>query len=174
MKTVGLDLARVGDFTVAAVVVDYDVRLIEQFPHGLKYREIVAQAAQYVDAADMTFVDAGGLGDPVCELLREDFPNKITAIKITGGESAYLTGRDWTVPKALLMETLASAFSRGVITVSAPNPGRAILEEEFKHFIYKPGRNPKYEAAAGHHDDTVLAVALAVFGRTLHDQRTER
>jgi len=168
VRVVGIDLARTHDYTVAVALNDFDVTLIEQFPHGLRYREIVEHCGLYIDAADYAFVDATGIGDPVLEMLREDYIDKVYGIKISGGKVARVSGREWLVPKTTLMDTMSSAFSRGVITVSAPDPGRSMFEAELQNFLYHPGTRPKYGARTGHHDDIVLAVALAIFGRLMH------
>jgi hypothetical protein len=162
---VGIDIARTCDHTAIVVLDGWTVRLVEQLPIGLEYKEIVEQLKQYIDRADRVFVDATGIGDPILEQLKDHAIDKIVGIKITGGNTARTGGRQWSVPKKILAQALVQAFGREALTIEAPEPGRSILRRELLAFNYRPGIVPKFEARPGAHDDCVLALALAVFGK---------
>lgn len=96
-------------------------------------------------------VDSTGVGDPIVETLSK-------------GRSNYTGFKFTQQSKQQLMEGLALAFQRGEVGIVA-GPGDVLISElESFEFVYTR-TGVLYSAPAGMHDDTVMALALAVEGR---------
>ena len=78
-------------------------------------------------------VDATGLGTPFCDVLTEGGIDHL-AITMTAGASWTRTGHRVTVSKNLLLETLASGFETGALTIAHDLPLRAELTTEIASF----------------------------------------
>ncbi|MCW8133080.1 MAG: terminase family protein [Planctomycetota bacterium] len=101
-------------------------------------------------------VDATGLGDPIVEALGRACP--------------HVEGFTFTeLRKAQLINDLQIAFATRALRL-APDPRLLSELETYEVELEPPGRRarhfPRYNAARGHHDDHVIALALA--WRTLH------
>jgi len=146
----GVDLAKVQDYTVIAV---YDRNLNEQVYQDrfktlewpFQKRRIKAISAQYNNA--LTVIDATGLGDPVADdLARDNVP--VEPFKIT------------ETSKKELVEKLSIYIEQQAIKMI--NMEETLME--FDNFGYEIGPTGKirYGAPEGFNDDIVIAHALAV------------
>jgi hypothetical protein len=133
-------------------------------------KQLQQLAAREDKEAIITYVlDATGIGGPVAEVVCKRLPYaRIMKAYITGGISTTYSPEDaWEVhiPKGQLVSGLMAAFDRGVITMSENSKeADAILEElaNFEIHISDEGHD-SYYAAPAHHDDLVIALALAVW-----------
>jgi phage FluMu gp28-like protein len=92
-------------------------------------------------------VDGTGLGDPVCELL---YRNNLIVDPI------HITAQS----KAELIDRLSISLDRGEITI--PRDEALIGELWDFQATERASGTDRLEASAGRHDDTVIALALAV------------
>lgn len=168
MRIGGIDVGRLRDHTAVVVLDGWTVRIAERFPLGLKFAEINEQLDLYVERCDRVFVDATGVGDPVREhLVERHGSNKVTGVKIIHGENASVGGLEWRVPKSMLAGALRHGFDKRKIKIGSdcPEEGRDALRAELVDFMQLSHHTPKFEARSGSHDDLVLALALATFGK---------
>jgi|GEM_PF-2888948 len=183
-RTVGLDLGTANDWTALTVLdhlradredgsaaTSYRLSYVRRMRH-MAWPAIVdalaAIAAYEALRGAEWVVDAGGVGAPVVDLLRQRVAN-VLAVTITGAESANQVGpRAWTVPKIDLMSGLQVAIQQGVLT-SAPGLKEAnALRLELLDFQYKITEHGQMtsSAAGSGHDDLVLSLALGVWAAT--------
>lgn len=141
----GIDLARSVDFTVVLGLDAWKrVCVLErwQAPWAVtkdKIKEIAGQTP--------CIVDSTGVGDAI-----------VADLQIMGVQA---TAHPFTVPSKLrLMQRLIAAFQGKELTIPA-----GITVSELMAFEYKmTPTGTRYEAAAGHHDDVVMALGLALHG----------
>ena len=107
--------------------------------------------------------DGTGLGAPVVQMARKQ-GLKVVSIAITAGQTAILTGMDWSVPKALLVGELRLAMHRKRLQVAQGFAARETLATELAAFTAKlsPSGKATFAAAGSEHDDTVLSLSMAV------------
>jgi hypothetical protein len=107
---------------------------------------IIDEVAKY---GSMCVVDATGVGDPIAEDLSRSGIN-IKPFKITGQN------------KKELIDRLAVSIEQRLITF----PNNETLVEELKSYAYfmSDAGNIKFGAPEGMHDDSVISMALAVWG----------
>lgn len=158
----GVDIGTRQDHTALVWLEDWDITRVERWPLGIEYPEIISRLRPLIKAADHTYLDESGVGDPVCSTL-QGAGLAITGIRIIGRGNGKRAGSNWTVPKRLLVQALLQALGR--IQITAPDPGRSALRSELIAFNQLTGRHTRFEAKSGKHDDLVIAAALAVFGR---------
>lgn len=147
--TIGVDLARVEDFTVITVV-DAECKQVyyERFNQVSWERQINAidQAASRYPGATIR-VDATGVGDPIYEQLRRR-GLRVSPFRFTSQS------------KEALIENLAILIESGRLRLLD------IAEQESELLAYQyditPGGHVRMNAPQGMHDDTVIALALAV------------
>lgn len=149
---VGTDLAKHQDYTVC-VALDVATGQV----HGLeRYRHLdwplVKQRVKWFSErwGAQVWIDATGVGDPVFDDLTADgLP--VVPIKFTS-ES-----------KSALVVALCNAMEKGEVSYP-PDP---VLIGELEAFAYEelPSGKFRYSAPEGMHDDCVMALALAVWGR---------
>jgi len=119
-------------------------------------------------------VDAGGVGAAVTDLLltpRVLEVADVVPITLTGGERWSIgtwgdTGRtSYNVSKLDLVSLLVARMQAGLLKFRPGDPLSAALEEELRNFDLKLTKagNATFEAAAGMHDDLVVAVGLALW-----------
>lgn len=158
---IGIDLAKVRDFT-ACTVLRTDIRPlrvvdIRKLPHCDYTHQV-----ELLDATVKRFgnprvlVDAGAAGTAVVELMRQRNWN-VTEFVFTNDS------------KARLVTSLAVAFEQR--TIILPQRGRtldesrAIADLEVELFNFEPtvlkSGNIRYEAAGAFHDDLVASLCLA-------------
>lgn len=146
--TIGVDLARVEDFTVITVV-DSECRQVylerfNQISWERQLSAIEAAVARYPQAS--VRVDATGVGDPIYEQLRRR-GLRVSPVKFTAAV------------KEALIENLAILIESGRLRLL----DNQVQESELIAYQYEvtPSRNVRMNAPAGMHDDTVIALALA-------------
>lgn len=157
----GVDLAKYQDFTVLTVL-DRDTHKVVYFDrfkeinYPLQKQRIIATAKRYNNAR--VIIDSTGVGDPIVDdlkregLIVEDF-------KFTGKS------------KMQLIEKLSIFIEqKGIIIPPIPE-----LIDELKSFSYELSEvgNIRYSAPKGMHDDTVISLALAVWGLVSPEKRSE-
>lgn len=152
---IGWDIAKHSDYSVITCmdVQTQEVVAWDRFT-GLAYKQqipIVNELSMRYNSAHI-IMDATGVGDAVLEEA------------ITQGldiEGYYLTNAS----KAVLVERLALAIEKKQVTF----PFIEVLINELKAFTYEitKSRNIVYNAPEGMHDDTVISLALAVYGARL-------
>jgi hypothetical protein len=146
----GVDLARVADYTVITV---YD-RMSNAQVYQARFNEldwvfqrekIKTVSKLYNDA--LVVLDASGLGDPIAEdLIRQGVP--VNPVRMSAPV------------KTELIEKLSIAIEQKMIQmINLPE-----TKLEFEKFTYSKNSSGyiKYEARSGYHDDIVIAHALAV------------
>lgn len=148
--TMGVDLARVADFTVITVL-DSQSHLVEfqrfnQIDWVYQKQKIVEIAKKY---NAVSLIDATGVGDPIVE----DLQKQIHAIgyKFTNESK-----------KSLIMN-LSLAIQEKKITF--PNELTLINELKVYGFEMTAAGHIRYNAPSGFHDDCVISLALAKYQR---------
>ncbi len=185
---VGLDVGQAQDFTAKAVIerdirptgprIDkrlcwedhYTVRLLDRPPLKTPYPEVVRGTVETMrhpklEGAGELVVDATGVGRPIVDMLREAgmTPHGVT---ITGGQQVINKDGMWSVPKRVLVASLAIALQSERLHIIRSLGLADTLQREMLNFKVKINHlaNDSYEAwREGEHDDLVLAVALAVW-----------
>lgn len=151
LMTIGVDLARKLDFTALVGMnssrqVTFIDRVQEEWSD--QKRRIVSKA---FGLNARVIVDATGAGDVVVEGLRD------AGIQVEG----YVLSNQ---SKYNLIQNLATAFQQA--SISIPNDPVLIEELEAYELEYDEETNKyKYGAPQGHHDDLVIALALAIWGQ---------
>lgn len=173
MKIVAADIGKTSDFSVTAVVLgsptvprEYHVSKLDRWrseKYQVTIQRLVALAARHPDA--VIAVDAGGVGRPVLDLVRDALPGrKVYGIISTGGRNvnAGQEPGDVCVPKGDLIGCLQVLLQAKRLTYSPSLPLCRELQSEFQRFEMRTTKalNLTYEAASGH-DDIVAALALA-------------
>jgi hypothetical protein len=155
----GWDFARAQDWTVG-IALDAQYRVCrfarwQAVPWEVTYERVVKATGDTPAWGDST-----GVGDAVVETLqRRGCP--ITSVTFTGSSRPQHMGAVTAGVKQKLMERLASVIQQTGVGIP-DGPIRAELET----FGYEYGRNGvRYSCPAGLHDDCVMALALAVYGR---------
>lgn len=166
LYVMGVDLAKTVDYTCLCVIdsVTRHVVAFERF-QDIKWADqklrIQALAAKYNNA--LCIVDASGVGDPIVEDLRN---SNISLWYNDDGKPGFKFTAE---SKAQLVEQLVMAIEQRQITF----PQIDILIDELMSYEYliSEGGRIKYGAPSGKHDDTVIALSLAVWGirRQLHE-----
>lgn len=144
----GVDLAKRRDWTVAlALSAAGDCTHLQRWQTD--WRDTTARLRTMLRAPAL--VDSTGVGDPIVEDLQRTNP--------------YVQGFRFTeTSRQQLMEGLAQAIQRRAVRVP-----RGILQEELLAFRFDYSRRGvRYAAPDGVHDDTVMALALAVRCRSEH------
>lgn len=147
----GVDLARVEDFTVLTVV-DANLRQVyhERF-NQISWERQIARVTEVATAfhADVV-LDSTGVGDPIFERLRNaGLP--IVPFAFTNAS------------KESLINNLAMKLERGdVRLMDIEAQTNELLAYEYE---LTPSRNVRMNAPSGMHDDCVIGLALAVWGR---------
>ncbi len=151
---IGVDLARYGDFTVAWIG-RADTRTgvfcdrFRRISWKLQVERIARLSRRYGGAR--LYVDATGVGDPVCEDLRSSgLP--VEAMVMTAARK-----RD-------LVDGLAVAIEQQRLSIYPHEPTLHELTA-YEQFPLESGRT-RTSAPAGEHDDCVIALALCHWGMT--------
>lgn len=143
----GLDLARLTDFTVLAIIDDDNHLCFFDRFNKIDWTFQKARIIEAVKAYNAKLcVDATGVGDPIVEDLRRE-GLKVEPFKFTSDS------------KNDLIQSLAIAFEQGKISI----PPIKELVNELMIFEYEIGKtgNVRYSAPTGYHDDCVVGLALA-------------
>jgi hypothetical protein len=143
----GVDLAKSVDWTV--VVGLDDTGTVCRFDrYQWPWEETVRRLAQEIGLTP-AIVDSTGVGDPIVERLQRELSNV---------EGYHFSSSS----KQKLMEGLAIAIQTGEVRYP-----QGVIVSELDAFAYEYTRTGvRYSAPDGMHDDCVMALALAVYGRT--------
>lgn len=149
--SMGVDLARVEDFTVITVL-DQDGRQVyfERFNQisWERQKQSIQVAYQRYQPASF-FLDSTGAGDPIFEDLRR------MGMRVTG---YHFTNAS----KTSLVDNLAMMIETGKVRLmDVP-----VQTDELRAYEYHltPSRNVTMSAPEGMHDDTVISLSLAAWG----------
>jgi hypothetical protein len=180
--TVGVDVGQRVDPTAIAVadaecraggVVHHVARHLERLPLGTPYPEVGARVARVVagvarqtGAYPRLYVDATGVGTPVCdELKRAGVRGHLTPVYFTYGDRRIVDTERGQISlgKAYLVSRLQALLQGGRLhlpkTPEAEALGRELLDYEIK---VGEDANDRYGAfRVGTHDDLVTALGLA-------------
>lgn len=147
---VGVDVARVRDWTVITVLDDTGRQVMLDRFQGFSWERLAERVAKVARRYRATVtVDATGVGDPVCEALRR-LGVRVRPFRFTAQS------------KPQLIERLAMRLERGEVRLMDVPVQTAELEA-FGYVALEAGA-VRLEAPAGLHDDTVCALALANWG----------
>ena len=147
------------------------VRHLERFPLGTRYPKIVVAVQERLApvralrAETALVVDKTGVGAPVVDLFADAGLAPIP-ITITAGTEPTPDGTGWHVPKRDLVSTLQVVLQAQRLKVAESLPEAATLTRELLQFKVKItlAANDIYGTwREGQNDDTVLAVAMAVW-----------
>ena len=143
----GVDLAKSVDWTVV-VGLDETGAVCRFDRYQWPWEETVRRLAQEIGLTP-AIVDSTGVGDPIVERLQRELSNV---------EGYHFS----STSKQKLMEGLAVAIQ----TQEVRYP-QGVIVSELDAFAYEYTRTGvRYSAPDGMHDDCVMALALAVYGRT--------
>ena len=143
----GVDLAKSVDWTVV-IGLDETGAVCRFDRYQLPWEETVRRLAQEIGLTP-AIVDSTGVGDPIVERLQRELSNV---------EGYHFSSSS----KQKLMEGLAVAIQSSEIRYP-----QGVIVSELDIFTYEYTRTGvRYSAPDGMHDDCVMALALAVYGRT--------
>lgn len=150
--TIGCDVAKHQDWTVLVAIEETtgEVHGFDRF-QGVSWPLIEGRIASFAERWGGTvWLDSTGVGDPVYDHLAQSGVN-VQGVKFTSDS------------KAQLVQALAIALDREEIAY----PNEDVLIGELDAFDYEilPSGRFRYGAPEGLHDDIVMALALAVYGR---------
>jgi len=153
--TIGVDLGRAEDFTVAVVLRNSDCQLVQIYRQNkvdwsLQKQQILALTKKYYNS--LVYVDSTGIGDPIEEDLRK------SGVKT---RNYHFTNQS----KYELVEQLMVGIEQGLIGIPDCVETKFLIEE-LKAFTYDtlPTGRLRYSAPEGLHDDGVMALGLATMG----------
>jgi hypothetical protein len=146
---IGWDVARIRDYSVAIALNSLRQVVEIQRWRGVSWVQQVGRIEEMYKRlrAQRIAIDSTGLGDPITELIwRKGLA--VSAVTIT------------QQVKAEMIDRLAIALDRGELTI----PRDAALIGELWDFqaTERASGKDKLEASPGHHDDTVISLALAL------------
>ena len=149
---IGVDIAKHEDYTVLMVMdrTNYKVVYMDRFKeidYNLQKERIITLARKYNNAK--VIMDETGQGDPVVQDIRRHI---------------YIEGYRMYSNKAKeqLIDKLSIFIEQKIITI----PNIPVLIDELRRYGYKKSESgkTKYSAPNHRHDDTVIALALCVWG----------
>lgn len=157
----------------------YLLRHLKRWPLGTPYPVIVEETWRLMQAPFLyrygqLIIDKTGIGDPVFDMfIAKNKANRDTRIGligvvITGGYSVVKVKdkREYHVPKADIVSSLALLFHSKRIEISGQLEEAKTLEKEMSDFDYKISKtgHTSYGAeGAGENDDLVLSVGIAAW-----------
>lgn len=151
--SIGIDIARIEDFTVLTAMDAEGVQLafkrFNQISWERIYGEITEFAKQFQGCP--IWLDATGAGDPVYERVKKDNPgHKVNPFVFTNSS------------KEGLIDNLAMRIEqKNCELLDIPEQTNELLAYQYE---LTPSRNVRMNAPEGMHDDTVIALALAAWG----------
>lgn len=148
--SIGVDLARVEDFTVITVLDGYGRQVYHERFNLISWERQI-DAIQRVSARypGRVVIDSTGVGDPICEALRRNGVDLIT-YQFTNQSKQVAIDR-----LALLLEQSRLRL------MDLPTQTNELLAFEYE---LTPSRNVRMSAPEGMHDDCVIALSLAAWG----------
>jgi len=151
----GVDLGRHQDFSVLTVMDKHNNTVcawdrFKKIDYGFQKKRIIALAQRYNNAK--VIIDASNIGDAIATFIQGE-GIIVEPYKFHAGKSNS---------KNALVEKLAIFIEQKKVTIP-PNP---VLIDELKSFASEVTRqgNMRYNAPRGQHDDSVISLALAVWG----------
>jgi hypothetical protein len=156
------------------------VRDIQQLPLNIDY-DVVAQrihSAFWDDRlwlrhdksgkliAPILLVDAGGVGDAVCDDLRKDLGMPFIRYRLVRGTAAENrhSRLDYTVPRTIMFQQLYAAFHSERIRIERRLKGARVLLDELKGLQVERNEETGYVKVVhreGEHDDVAISLAAA-------------
>jgi hypothetical protein len=167
---------------------ELQVRWLERWPLGTPFATVVRRAVAVRNALVIPgerslgkapvyppiVLDSTGVGLPLVEMFRTHHQVTPVAVVITGGDTVNATPGGFRVPKKDLIGALSVEFELQRVKIVSGLDLADDLLGELKNFRMETnaatGRT-RYNALEGHHDDLLIAVALAVW--RLHWHRTQ-
>lgn len=148
--SLGVDLARVEDFTVLCVLDDAGRQVYhERFNQISWERQLNAIREVAGRYRARVFLDSTGVGDPPFEWLRK------AGVPVHGYQFSNAS-------KEALIDNLAMRIERGELRLmDVPEQANELLAYQYE---LTPSRNVRMNAPEGMHDDCVIALALAAWG----------
>lgn len=185
MKVLGYDIGRLSDPS-GLVMLEGEVEqparsilAVRRLPLLMRYYDQVDEALPLADQADMMVADGGGVGDAVIEIVRNKRPGlNLWAVKSTGGGKVTIDRDERTIniPKGSMVEHLAGCLDHrqiGIKRTPTPAADLAMIGELFGELMAFKQLGAKLEAAAGAHDDLIMATCLALMGFKIAELQTE-
>jgi hypothetical protein len=120
------------------------------------------------------WLDATGVGKAIADLFRAGGLRRMTAVTITGGrETIEQDSERLSVPKLELIGRLQGALHSGTLRIPPTLPDAKTFTRELAEFraSWTDHGNLTLNARQGQHDDTISAVALAVWGAARKPRR---
>jgi hypothetical protein len=157
--------------TAERYITTYSVRHLERMPRHTDYVAQARHVAGLMATAPLArpdtalIVDATGLGRPLVDLIRRAGLRPIP-VTLTGGEGAKRDGAGgWRLSKTELTGRLSALLHGGELKIARDLPLAPALADELADFrvTFTATGASTFGAAAGRHDDLVLAVGLAVW-----------
>ena len=148
--SVGVDLARVEDFTVITVIDNHGRQVYHDRFNQISWERQIAAIVQAVKPFNaIVYVDSTGVGDPIYERLLDAGLDAV-AYQFTNAS------------KRQLIDNLAMVLEQGRLRMmDVPEQ-----ENELQAYAYEvtAARNVRTSAPEGMHDDCVISLALAAWG----------
>lgn len=166
LRVAGIDIGKAADPTAVALLADWRAERLYRIALGTDYQTVAKHISEISRQGYALWIDATGVGAPVIDQARQ-LGAVVQAVSITAGERIHRAGDGWTVPKRELVEGLQAAIGNR-LSLALPSSEKETLFAEMTAFQVQHGKHAaKFAAAAGKHDDLVLALALGVFGSRL-------
>ncbi len=148
--TLGVDLARVEDFTVLCVMDERGVQVYHERFNQISWERqcstIDSVARKY---RALIYLDSTGVGDPIFERLRQS-GLQVDPYQFTNAS------------KERLIDFLAMQIEQGKVRLmDVPDQTNELLAYQYE---LTPSRNVRMNAPEGMHDDCVISLALATWG----------
>lgn len=148
--TLGVDLARVSDFTVLCVVDRTGKQIYHERFNQISWERQVGSIVEVANRYSAEVIlDSTGIGDPIFEQLRK------AGLSVTGYQFTNSS-------KEQLIDNLAMSIEQGKARLmDIPTQTTELLAYQYE---LTPSRNVRMNAPSGMHDDCVIALALAYWG----------
>lgn len=149
--TIGVDLARVEDFTVISVIDGTGKQIYFERFNQISWERQISRIQNVCGMFHgyTLYLDSTGVGDPIFERLRA------LNINVNGYQFSNTS-------KEALINNLAMQIEQGKARLMDIQEQTAELQAY--QYELTPSRNVRMNAPAGMHDDTVIALALAFWG----------
>jgi hypothetical protein len=177
----GLDLGQLADYSALTILERHErsngehlnfLRHLQRWPLGTSYVDIVAGVSALVrrpPLPDRTTlaVDVTGVGAaPFDMLVRARLPAKLLGISIHGGDVVSRDYPRFSVPKRDLVGILTVCLQQQRLRIAPTLPEASTLLAELANFqvrVTASGHDQYASWREGSHDDTVLALACALW-----------
>lgn len=151
----------------------YNLRVLEPFPLGTPYPvqaemlRAILRRPKLAEPPPAVWMDATGVGVAVYDIFRAAKIPNLRRVSITGGASEgpnKMGGH--SVPKLSLVSRLQALMHTSRLRVPEAMPYAKTFRRELMDFrvSYTAQGNATFNALEGRHDDTITAVALAIYG----------